>query len=42
MAEGSLQDDKSKRFVCLKRENSTDMQLWKLEPSIKKIKIEMV
>jgi hypothetical protein len=40
MAEGPLLNDKSKRVVCLKRENSTDMQLWKIEPAVKKIKVE--
>jgi hypothetical protein len=40
MAEGPLLNDKSKRVVCLKRENSTDMQLWKVEPALKKIKME--
>jgi hypothetical protein len=42
MADGSLEQDKSKRVVCLKRENSTDMQLWKIEPAIKKLKVETV
>jgi hypothetical protein len=41
MAEGPWLDDKSKQVVCLKRENSTDMQLWKIEPAKKKIKIEI-
>jgi hypothetical protein len=39
MADGSLDEDKSKRVVCLKRENSTDMQLWKIERANKKMKV---
>jgi len=40
MADEPWQSDKNKRLVCLKRENSTDMQLWKVEPAKKKMKIE--
>jgi hypothetical protein len=37
VADEPLQEDKDKRAVCLKRENSTDMQLWKVEPDAKKM-----
>jgi hypothetical protein len=40
MADEPWLQDKNKRVVCLKRENSTDMQQWKIEPVKKKIKIE--
>jgi hypothetical protein len=33
------QENKSERVACLKRENSTGMQLWKIEPAKKKMKI---
>jgi len=33
------QENKSARVACLKRENSTGMQLWKIEPAKKKMKI---
>jgi hypothetical protein len=32
------QGNKSERVACLKRENSTSMQLWKIEPANKKMK----
>jgi hypothetical protein len=35
------QENKSKRVACLKRENSTGMQLWKIEPAKKKMKMEI-
>jgi hypothetical protein len=34
------QGNKSERVAFLKRENSTGMQLWKIEPAKKKIKLE--
>jgi len=34
------QGNKSEQVACLKRENSTGMQLWKIEPASKKIKLE--
>lgn len=40
MAGETLLDDDNKRIVCLKRENNTDMQQWKLEPAKKKIRME--
>jgi hypothetical protein len=33
--------NKSERVASLKRENSTGMQLWKIEPASKKIKLEI-
>jgi len=35
------QGNKSDRVACLKRENSTGMQLWKIEPVKKKMKMEV-
>jgi hypothetical protein len=35
------QGSKSARVASLKRENSTGMQLWKIEPAKKKIKLEI-
>jgi hypothetical protein len=35
------QGNKSERVACLKRENSTGMQLWKIEPANKKMKMEI-
>jgi hypothetical protein len=32
-----LLGDESKRVVCLRKENSTDMQVWKIEPFVKKV-----
>jgi hypothetical protein len=40
MVDRPLPDDENKRNVCLKRENSTDMLLWKIEPANKKQKEE--
>lgn len=41
MAGEARQEDKSKRAVCLKSENFTDMQQWKIEPVvIKEMKLE--
>jgi hypothetical protein len=40
MAGQALPEDESKRVVCLKRENSTDMQLFKIEPVTKKMRVE--
>jgi hypothetical protein len=31
MAAGTWQNDKNKRVVCLKKENSSEMQLWNIE-----------
>ena len=42
MAGQALPEDESKRVVCLKRENSTDMQLWKIEPANKKMRGEIL
>jgi hypothetical protein len=33
--------NKSDRVASLKRENSAGMQLWKIEPASKKIKLEI-
>jgi hypothetical protein len=41
MAGDPCEENKSERVVCLKRENSTDMQLWKFEPANKKVKLEI-
>jgi len=41
VAEEPLENDSSKRVVGLKRENCTDMQLWRIEPVKKKIKMEL-
>jgi hypothetical protein len=35
------QENKSERVACLKRENSSGMQLWKIESASKKIKMEI-
>jgi hypothetical protein len=40
MAGEPCQGKKSERVACLKRENSTGMQLWKIEPAKKKMKLE--
>jgi hypothetical protein len=39
MADEPLPEDKTKRVIVrLKRENDSDMQLWKIEPVSKKMK----
>jgi hypothetical protein len=39
MAGDPCEENKSERVVRLKRENCTDMQLWKFEPANKKITV---
>jgi hypothetical protein len=35
------QGNKSEQVACLKRENSTGMQLWRFEPANKESKLEI-
>jgi hypothetical protein len=35
------QENNCDQVACLKRENSTGMQLWKIEPVSKKMKLEI-
>jgi len=41
MAGKPFEGNKSKRVVDLKEENNTGMQLWRIEPANKKMKMEI-